>query len=199
VKWTDPEAAFEEFKRCVADRPCSYRDITYERLRGGSGIQWGGERLYADGKFFASPDVCESYGRDLLTGAALEPTEYRALNPDGNAILKACDYVPPHEPPDDAHPLRLNTGRTLFHFHTRTKTARAPQLQAAAPDVWVELSAADARRLQLSRATSPKSALRAERCKGRCGSPVSVRASCSCRSTTAGGIGPTARRAPRTS
>jgi predicted molibdopterin-dependent oxidoreductase YjgC len=149
VKWTDPEAAFEEFKRCVADRPCSYRDITYERLRGGSGIQWGGERLYADGKFFASPDVCESYGRDLLTGAALEPTEYRALNPDGKAILKACEYVPPHEPPDDAHPLRLNTGRTLFHFHTRTKTARAPQLQAEAPDVWVELSAADARRLQL--------------------------------------------------
>jgi anaerobic selenocysteine-containing dehydrogenase len=149
VKWADPEAAFEAFKRCVADRPCSYGDITYEKLRAGSGIQWGGERLYADGKFFASPDECESYGKDLVTGAELEPTEYRALNPDGKAILKACEYVPPLEPPDDAHPLRLNTGRTLFHFHTRTKTARAPQLQAAAPDVWVELSAADARRLQL--------------------------------------------------
>jgi anaerobic selenocysteine-containing dehydrogenase len=149
VKWSDPEGAFEAFKRCVADRPCSYGDITYGRLRGGSGIQWGGERLYADGKFFASPDECETYGRDLLTGAELEPTEYRALNPDGKAILKACEYAPPHEPPDDAHPLRLNTGRTLFHFHTRTKTARAPQLQAAAPEVWVELSAADARRLEL--------------------------------------------------
>ena len=29
-------------------------------------------------------------------------------------------------------------------FHTRTKTGRAPELQAAAPDVWVELSADDA-------------------------------------------------------
>jgi anaerobic selenocysteine-containing dehydrogenase len=149
VKWSDAEAAFEAFKRCVADRPCSYGDITYEKLRGGSGIQWGGERLYTDGKFFASPDECETYGRDLLTGAEFEPAEYRALNPDGKAILRACEYVPPHEPPDAAHPLRLNTGRTLFHFHTRTKTARAPQLQAAAPEVWVELSAADAQRLQL--------------------------------------------------
>lgn len=36
------------------------------------------------------------------------------------------------------------TGRTLHHFRTRTKTARAPQLQAAAPEVWVEISARDA-------------------------------------------------------
>jgi len=146
VRWSDPESAFDAFKECVADRPCSYGDITYERLRGGSGIQWGGERLYADGRFFAAPEVCESYGRDLLTGAAIEETEYRATNPDGKALLKGCEYVPPHEPPDAERPLRLNTGRTVFHFHTRTKTARAPQLQAAAPDVWVELSPADAAR-----------------------------------------------------
>ena len=37
--------------------------------------------------------------------------------------------------------MQLITGRTLYHFHTRTKTGRAPQLQAAAPDVWVEVSA----------------------------------------------------------
>jgi anaerobic selenocysteine-containing dehydrogenase len=59
-------------------------------------------------------------------------------------MLKACEYAPPHEQPDEAHPLRLNTGRTVYHFHTRTKTGRAPELQAAAPDVWAELSAADA-------------------------------------------------------
>ena len=34
----------------------------------------------------------------------------------------------------------------MYHFHTRTKTARAEQLQAAAPDVWVEISEADADR-----------------------------------------------------
>jgi len=49
--------------------------------------------------------TCEDYGKDLLTGATLEETEYRALNPDGKAILKACEYVPPHELPDREHPL----------------------------------------------------------------------------------------------
>jgi anaerobic selenocysteine-containing dehydrogenase len=43
--------------------------------------------------------------------------------------------------------MQLITGRTIYHFHTRTKTARAPELNAAAPDVWVELNAEDADRL----------------------------------------------------
>ena len=166
ITWSDPEAAFQAWKACAKGRPCSYEGIGYERLRETAGVQWGGERLYGDGRFFAHPDTCESYGRDLLTGAALEETEYRALNPDGKAILKAADYLPPHEQPTDDHPLRLTTGRTLYHFHTRTKTARAPQLQAAAPDVWVELSAADAAERglgegDLAEISSPRGAIRA--------------------------------------
>ncbi|HEX8741804.1 MAG TPA: molybdopterin oxidoreductase family protein [Thermoleophilaceae bacterium] len=147
VKWDDPESAFEAWKECSRGRPCDYSEISYDRLRGGSGIQWGGERLYADGRFFADPDYCEEWGKDLVTGAMHEDTEYRALNPDGKAILKAAEYLPPSEEPDGENPLLLNTGRTLFHFHTRTKTARAPQLQAAAPEVWAELSEEDAREL----------------------------------------------------
>jgi anaerobic selenocysteine-containing dehydrogenase len=38
----------------------------------------------------------------------------------------------------------LTTGRTVYQFHTRTKTGRAPQLNDAAPDSWVELSNKDA-------------------------------------------------------
>jgi anaerobic selenocysteine-containing dehydrogenase len=144
VKWANPEEAFEAWKDCSRGRPCDYTDISYERLRGGSGIQWGGERLYGDGEFFSDPDYCEEWGKDLLTGALHEETEYRALNPDAKAILKAAEYTPPSELPSEEYPLLLNTGRTLFHFHTRTKTARAPQLQAAAPDAWGELAEHDA-------------------------------------------------------
>jgi len=147
VDWTDPESAFEAWKACSAGRPCDYTEITYDLLRERGGIQWGGERLYGDGRFWAAPDECESYGKDLVTGASVEPVEYRSLNPDGRAMLKAADHVPPDEEPDDRHPVVLTTGRTLYHFHTRTKTARAPELQAAAPEVWVELSALDAREL----------------------------------------------------
>jgi anaerobic selenocysteine-containing dehydrogenase len=151
VKWHDAEGAFEAWKVCSAGRPCDYTGLTYERLRG-SGVQWpcneehpdGTERLYVDGRFWSGPDQCESYGRDMATGAPLEPTEYRAMNPHGKAVIKAAQYRPPHEQPDEDFPFALITGRTLYHFHTRTKTGRSPQLQQAAPEVWVEMSAADA-------------------------------------------------------
>lgn len=69
------------------------------------------------------------------------------MNPFGKAIIKAAEYVPPHERPTSDYPFALITGRTVYHFHTRTKTARAPQLADAAPEVWVEVSERDARRL----------------------------------------------------
>ncbi len=158
VKWADAEGAFEGWKRCSAGRPCDYTGLSYDKLRGGSGIQWpcnaenpdGTERLYVDGRFWSATDYCESHGRDMVTGAPLEPAEYRALNPDAKAIIKAAEYLPPHEVPGAEYPFQLITGRTLYQFHTRTKTARAPQLQAAAPDVWVEMAAADAARYGLA-------------------------------------------------
>ncbi|TFV66988.1 UNVERIFIED_ORG: nitrate reductase [Bacillus sp. AZ43] len=152
VKWSDPEGAFEGWKECSRGRPCDYTGLTYDKLRGGSGIQWpcteehpeGTEHIYVDGQFWAHPDYCESYGRDMVTGAPVEETEYKALNPTGRAVLKAAEYLAPHELPSEDFPFQLITGRTLYHFHTRTKTARAPQLQRAAPEVWVEMAASDA-------------------------------------------------------
>ncbi|MFP3712143.1 molybdopterin oxidoreductase family protein [Puerhibacterium sp. TATVAM-FAB25] len=175
VKWHDPESAFEAWKECSRGRPCDYTGLTYDKLRGGSGVQWpcndehpdGTERLYADGQFFAQPDYCESYGRDLVTGAPLEPTEYKAMNPDGRAVIKFAEYLVPHEIPSGQYPLQLITGRTIYQFHTRTKTGRAPQLNAAAPDVWVEVSAHDAAALDLAEGdltevTTPRGAIRAK-------------------------------------
>ncbi|TYP90301.1 molybdopterin oxidoreductase family protein [Blastococcus xanthinilyticus] len=152
VKWSTPEEAFEGWKECTRGRPCDYTGLSYDKLRGGSGIQWlcndehpdGTEHIYVDGQFWSAPDYCESYGRDLVTGAPLSPVEYKAMNPSGKAVLKAAEYLPPHEVVSQDYPFQLMTGRTLYHFHTRTKTARAPQLQKAAPEVWVEMSASDA-------------------------------------------------------
>ncbi|GAA4287482.1 nitrate reductase [Georgenia daeguensis] len=174
VKWSTPEEAFEAWKECSRGRPCDYTGITYEKLRGGTGIQWpctedapdGTERLYADGKFFADPEYCESYGRDLVTGAPVEEEQYKAMNPEGRAVLKFAEYLPPHELPSEDYPFQLITGRTVYHFHTRTKTGRAPQLQAAAPEVWVEVSAPDAELLglaegDLAEITTPRGSVRA--------------------------------------
>jgi anaerobic selenocysteine-containing dehydrogenase len=152
IEWSTPEEAFEAWKECSRGRPCDYSGLTYDKLRGGSGIPWpctadapdGTERLYTEGSFFTDPEYCEDYGHDLVTGAANEEDEYRAINPAGRAILKAAHFQPPHEPPRDEYPLRYTTGRTIYHFHTRTKTGRAPELDEAAPDAWVELSVDDA-------------------------------------------------------
>jgi predicted molibdopterin-dependent oxidoreductase YjgC len=152
IHWDGPESAFEAWKRCSAGRPCDYTGISYELLRERGGVQWpctadapdGTERLYTDHRFWAAPDTCESYGRDLITGASVEETEYRALNPDGKAVLRAASYLPPHEDASSEYPAQLITGRTIHHFHTRTKTARAPELQRAAPDVWAEINRDDA-------------------------------------------------------
>jgi anaerobic selenocysteine-containing dehydrogenase len=155
VGWSTPQEAFEAWKRCSAGRPCDYSGMSYESLSGGSGIQWpctadapgGTERLYADGEFMTAADACETYGHDLATGAQVLPDKYKAYDPAGKALIKAADYRPPDEEPDQRYPFWLTTGRIVYHFHTRTKTGRSKALNDAAPEAFVELAAADAERL----------------------------------------------------
>jgi anaerobic selenocysteine-containing dehydrogenase len=175
IKWRPPEEAFEAWKEYTRGRPCDYTGITYEKLRGGSGVQWpcneehpeGTERLYADGDFNTRTENCETYGHDLLTGAVNTEDDHRAMSPDGRAFLKAVAYTLPHEEPDEDYPFRLNTGRTIYHFHTRAKIARAPQLQNAAPNAWVEIHPSDAETLGVEegdvvRVESPRGGLEAK-------------------------------------
>jgi len=152
IKWNDPEGAFEAWKECTRGRPCDYTGLSYAKLTGGSGIPWpcneqfpdGTPHLYTDGVFNTSADYCETFGQDFDTGAGMSEEEYRANDPKGRALIKASDYLPPYEQPDDQYPLMLTTGRVVYHFHTRTKTGRSPELNNAAPDAFVQLSPEDA-------------------------------------------------------
>jgi anaerobic selenocysteine-containing dehydrogenase len=158
ITWSTPEEAFEAWKECSRGRPCDYTGLSYEKLRGPSGIPWpvndehpdGTDFLYADAVFPTDTDYCETYGRDLLTGGAVTREKHAAANPAGRAVLRAAPYTPALEAPDETYPLRLVTGRTVYHFHTRTKTARARELEDAAPGPWVELAASDAERLGIA-------------------------------------------------
>jgi ferredoxin-nitrate reductase len=154
IKWSTPEEAFDAWKKCSEGRPCDYSGMSYKKLTGGSGIQWpcneqfpeGRERLYEDGNFNTSADVCETFGYDITTGAEVTPAKYKAHDPQGKAILIAADYEPPHEKPDHSYPLWLTTGRVVYHFHTRTKTGRSAALNDAAPEVFVQISEEDAQK-----------------------------------------------------
>jgi ferredoxin-nitrate reductase len=175
IKWSTPEECFDAFKEMTRGRPCDYSGLSYDKLRGGSGIQWpctssapdGTERLYIDHVFNTDTDYAEDWGHDLMTGATQEKKHYSELDPAGRAILKAAHYTEPFEPIREEFPLLLVTGRTVYHWHTRTKTGRVPELDHAAPEPWVELAQGDADELGIGegdwvRVNSPRGVVEAK-------------------------------------
>jgi len=134
--WQKPEDAFNEWKKISKGRLCDYSGMTYDLIEEKGGIQWpfpegNGEtvrnpkesiRLYQDGLF---------------------------QTPDGKAKLWSIEWTPPSEQPDEEYPFWLNTGRTVEHWHTRTKTGNIGILQHLSPEAWVEINARDAKRLHL--------------------------------------------------
>lgn len=174
IKWKTPEEAFEAWKICSKGRPCDYSGLSYQKLTGGSGIQWpcneqypdGKAQLYTDGVFNTDFSFCEGYTCDLETGAEMPPFEYKAMNPAGKAVLLPCDYQPPHEQPDEKYPLWLTTGRVVYHFHTRTKTGRVAALQNAAPDMYIQISETDAKEYNIADGETIKVESRTGRVEG---------------------------------
>jgi assimilatory nitrate reductase catalytic subunit len=65
-------------------------------------------------------------------------------NPSRRVRLHVVDRKDLRDPPRREFPLLLNTGRTVEHWHTRTKTARVPLLERLAPEAWIEINEADA-------------------------------------------------------
>jgi len=120
--WTGPHNAFEEWRRVSAGRLCDYSALTWEAIEENGGMQWGGERLYTDGVF---------------------PTD------DGKARLLPIEWQPFPDQPNAEYPLILNTGRTVEHWHTRTKTGGVAVLEGLAPRAWLEMNPRDAKRLVL--------------------------------------------------
>lgn len=191
IKWHDPQSAFEAWKECTRGRLCDYTGLSYGKLTGGSGIPWpcneenpeGTTRLYEDHQFPTAFEVCESFGHDLTNGGTTTPTNYKATDPKGKAFLKAAQYRPPHEVPDEEYPFWVSTGRLVYHFHTRTKTGRSKRLQEAAPDLLIEVNADGASRM----VPGPNCGHAAAGWRAASGSATSVRAGSSCHSTMATG------------
>jgi predicted molibdopterin-dependent oxidoreductase YjgC len=156
IQYADPEGAFDEWREisrgCIPD----YSGMTYQKLANRGGIQWpcnddhpdGTVRLYTDPHFPTEWYVSESYEKDLETGHEHTLEEYREKrDPRGRAVLVASEYQPPLDTTSDQYPMVAISGRQAYHWHSRTKTAKAPQLQEAAPGVFVAVNQIDADRL----------------------------------------------------
>lgn len=120
--WNSTHDAWLEWQRVSAGRMCDYSGFSWEQLERDGGAQWGGERLYGDGMF---------------------PTE------SGRAKLHCVPCLPFEEQPDSEYDLVLNTGRTVEHWHTRTKTGKVAQLDTMVPNAWLEMNPIDAEKLAL--------------------------------------------------
>jgi assimilatory nitrate reductase catalytic subunit len=129
--WTKPEHAFDEWRRVSKGRLCDYSGLTYELLEQHNGIQW------------PFPDGTTDVKTTRLYGDGHFPTQ------DGKAKLHCIDWMPFPEQPNQQFPFVLNTGRTVEHWHTRTKTGQVPILERMSPNAWLEMNPRDAQALCL--------------------------------------------------
>lgn len=108
----------------IASLTPSYGGIGYERL-GAEGLQW----------------PCPSIDHP---GTSILHTD---CFPQGRASLRPVFYIHPPENADADYPFILNTGRSLYHFHTGTMTRRTSLLDREVPTPFVEINSEDARRM----------------------------------------------------
>ena len=120
--WITTHDAFKEWQRVSQGRLCDYSNFSWQEIEERGGIQWGGPRLYQDGVF---------------------------EHPDGKARFYSVSCEPFIEQPNAEYPLILNTGRTVEHWHTRTKTAQVGLLHTMVPNAWLEMNPVDAAQLRL--------------------------------------------------
>jgi assimilatory nitrate reductase catalytic subunit len=129
--WMAPDDAFTEWRRVSAGRPCDYSGITYDRIDQVGGVFW----------------PCPE-GDDVPLGGTPRLYGDRVFNrPDGRAMVLPVEPEPIRDAPRPEFPFLLNTGRTVEHWHTRTKTGRIPILEGLSPEAWVEMHPTDAARL----------------------------------------------------
>jgi assimilatory nitrate reductase catalytic subunit len=120
--WQTTHDAFLEWQRVSAGRMCDYSRFSWKQIEDANGLQWGGPSLYQDGRF---------------------------ATPDGRAKLHVVPCEPFVEQPNVEYDFILNTGRTVEHWHTRTKTAEVELLNDMVPRAWLEMNPVDADRLDL--------------------------------------------------
>ena len=137
--WSSPEAVFQILKEISRGQPCDITGIRdYRMLDDCGGIQWPyterdaeqgdplpQRRLFEDGRFFH----CNGKARMLFESP--------------RAVV---------EPADAEYPLTLLTGRgSAAQWHTQTRTGKSAVLRKLAPsDIYVEISPATARQLQIA-------------------------------------------------
>jgi len=115
-----PRDIAEEFRLATKGGYADYYGATWKKIDKQNGVFWpcrdendpGTPYMFLDKKFY---------------------------HPDGKAKICALPYRPPAEEPCKEFPLRLTTGRVVYHYLSGNQTRRIPFLNDMCPEPYVEV------------------------------------------------------------
>lgn len=142
--FTSAREIWDELRRASRGGVSDYAGITWEKIDAQGGVFW--------------PCPTEDH-----PGTPRLFTE-RFAHPDGKARMSAVEHQPPIEEPGGSYPLRLTTGRVVYHYLSGNQTRRLGFLAAQAPEPWVEIHPKTAAPLGISsddrvRVSTPRGAM----------------------------------------
>ncbi len=137
--WATVADAFNEIKLVTKDRLCDYSGMSYDLIEKVGGIQWP----------FPCSDKEEKYIEQMAKSTKRLYSDGQFQTEDKKARFFKVVHKSPPEIPNEEYPLWLNTGRTVQHWHTRTKTGEIDILKRLSPEAWLEMNPLDAKQLNL--------------------------------------------------
>lgn len=122
---------FDELRLASKGGNADYYGVTWEKIDKQDGVFWpckseddpGTPHMFLDKKFYHS---------------------------DGKAKIFALPYTPPAEEPDQDYPLRLTTGRVVYHYLSGNQTRRIQFLHDMSPEPFVEVHPETAQKYKIS-------------------------------------------------
>ncbi len=122
--YKDPSEIMDEISRLTP----SFGGISFERLEKCGSLQW-------------PCPTPEHAGTPIL---------HTHVFSRGRGKFMPLEYRPPCEMPDEEYPLLLDTGRTLFHYHTGTMTRRVDGLNQFMREEKLQIHPDDAQKLGIA-------------------------------------------------
>ena len=129
----DPVAVFEEFTTLTADTSADCSGITYDRLAEGP-VRWPAPTSDREGGYrYLTAGAAGAAGAIGAAGAA---ADWSFPTPTGRASFSTHDAPTDPDPPDEAFPLVLTTGRTSEAYNTgvRSRSGEERLIARIAPE-----------------------------------------------------------------
>ncbi|MCL6432779.1 MAG: nitrate reductase [Leptolyngbyaceae cyanobacterium HOT.MB2.61] len=136
---------FAEFVQLTRGRPCDMSGLSHERLAAEGPLHWPCPISSLDSE--ADNPTTEEGERRKGKNSPRLYIDLHFPTPDGRARFAAHHSRGLAEPPDEAYPFILTTGRLYGHWHTQTRTGRIQKTSEMYDSPFIEIHPRDAEQL----------------------------------------------------